>query len=283
MDQILIDDLRVLCVVGALPHERDAAQPLRIDVAIGADLADAGRTDDLGDTADYGLIAARIVEHAEAGQPVLLERLAAEVAELVLGFERVEEVDVTVTKLRPPVPAPLGTTAVRLRRSRTARPDVVAGPARGHRAVIALGSNLGAREDYLRAAVRGLGPVVAMSQVYETEPIGGPDAQGAYLNMVVVVDTPLDPFALLRRCQSLEAVANRQREVHWGPRTLDVDILFYDDARIETDDLVVPHPRIDQRRFVLVPLSDVAPERCPEGWEANLPPAVVEPRGPLAP
>ncbi|MFV0526644.1 MAG: 2-amino-4-hydroxy-6-hydroxymethyldihydropteridine diphosphokinase [Acidimicrobiales bacterium] len=282
MDQILIDDLRVLCVIGALAHEREAAQPLRIDVAIGADLGDAARSDDLDDTANYGLIAERIVDHAEATKHVLLERLAAEVADLVLGFDRVEQVDVTVTKLRPPVPVPLGTTAVRLVR---ARPAPFAEPADGtrrHRAVIALGSNLGDREDYLRSAVRSLGSVTAMSQVYETEPIGGPDAQGAYLNMVVAIETGLDPFALLRHCQSLEAGAHRQRDVHWGPRTLDVDILFYDDARIETDALVVPHPRIGERRFVLVPLNDVAPERCPDGWETRLAPAVVEPRGPLA-
>jgi 2-amino-4-hydroxy-6-hydroxymethyldihydropteridine diphosphokinase len=108
---------------------------------------------------------------------------------------------------------------------------------------------------------------VAMSQVFETAPVGGPDDQGAYLNMVVQIETPLDPYALIRRCQRIEANALRQRIVRWGPRTLDVDLLFYDDVTIASEALTVPHPRIFERRFVLAPLSEVAPELCPAGWE----------------
>ena len=76
----------------------------------------------------------------------------------------------------------------------------------------------------------------------------GPDAQGAYLNMVVKVDTSLDPYAFIRRCQRIEASALRKRVVHWGPRTLDVDLLFFDDVRIDSEELTVPHPRIDERQ-----------------------------------
>ena len=140
-----------------------------------------------------------------------------------------------------------------------------------HRAIVALGSNLGDRVGYLRFAIEQLGSVVKQSTVYETEPVGGPDQQGAYLNMVVEVETPLDPFAFIRRCQRIEALAGRQRLVHWGPRTLDLDLLFYDDATITTEELLVPHPRIFQRRFVLHPLSEVAPERCPLSWDDLLP------------
>ena len=278
MDRILIDDLRLLCVIGALPHEREAAQPLRVDLSIGADLHDAGASDELDDTIDYGLVAESVVALATASKHVLLERLATDIADLVLGFDRVEEVEVVLTKLRPPVPTPLGTTAVRIERT-NAESDVP--PLRRHEAIVALGSNLGDREQYLRNAVAGLGEIVAMSQVFETEPIGGPDAQDAYLNMVVKIETTLDPFALLRRCQRIEAAAMRQRSVRWGPRTLDVDILFYDDVTIASDDLTVPHPRIGERRFVLTPLAEIAPERCPSGWDDTLPPDVVEPRGPL--
>ena len=117
--------------------------------------------------------------------------------------------------------------------------------------------------------------------MFETDPVGGPDAQGAYLNMVVVVDTSLDPFAFVRRCQRIEADALRQRTVRWGPRTLDVDVLFYDDVTIDSPELTIPHPRLAERRFVLAPLAEVAPERCPPGWDDTLPPAGVHPRGPL--
>jgi 2-amino-4-hydroxy-6-hydroxymethyldihydropteridine diphosphokinase len=150
-----------------------------------------------------------------------------------------------------------------------------------HTAYIALGSNLGDRESFLRIGVRGLGNVTALSNVYETDPVGGPDDQGPYLNMVVEVETSLDPFALLRRCQRIEAEAMRQRIVHWGPRTLDVDIVQFDDLTLESDDLSIPHPRFGERRFVLAPLADIAPDRCPPGWDDQLQPGGVYSRGPL--
>ena len=278
MDRILIDDLRVMALIGVLPHEREAVQPLRIDLAIGVDLRDAGRSDDLDDTVNYGLVAERITELANETKHVLLERLAADIVDMVLGFDRVEEIDLTVTKLRPPVPTAVGSTAVRFVRTRE---DAAVPPLERHEAIVALGSNLGDRAGFLQYAVGELGNVTAMSQVFETEPIGGPDDQGAYLNMVVKVETSLDPFAFIRRCQRIEAGAMRQRVVHWGPRTLDVDLLFFDDVQISSETLTVPHPRINERRFVLTPLAEVAPERCPEGWDETLPPDAVMPRGPL--
>ena len=279
MDRILIDDLRVLTVIGALPHEREIAQPIRIDLSLGVDLHEAGRSDELADTVHYGLVCERVSELVRESKDVLLERLAGKVADVVLEFDLVEEVEVTLTKLRPPIPEEVSSTAVRIVRSRA---EAAAPPLVSHRAVVALGSNLGDRERYLRFAVRELGNVTAMSQVFETEPVGGPDDQGAYLNMVVVVETTLDPFAFLRRCQRIEANALRQRVVHWGPRTLDVDLLFYDDMTISSENLKVPHPRIFERRFVLTPLSEVAPELCPPDWDEVLPPSAVMPRGPLA-
>lgn len=279
MDRILIDDIRVMSLIGALPHEREAKQPLRVDLSIGLDLRDAGASDELDDTVHYGLVAERVVELAEESKHVLLERLAADIADTVLAFDRVEEVDVTVTKLRPPIPTPVQSTAVRMVRTRA---EAQVPPLRRHEAIVALGSNLGDREGFLRFAVHELGNVTAMSQVFETEPIGGPDAQGAYLNMVVKVETSLDPYAFIRRCQRIEAGALRQRVVHWGPRTLDVDLLFFDEVSIDGPELTVPHPRTFERRFVLTPLSEVAPERCPADWDTTLPPAVVMPRGELS-
>jgi len=278
MDRILIEDLRVLTIIGALPHEREIAQPLRIDLSIGVDLHNAGRSDELNDTVHYGLVCERIVEMARDSKDILLERLAAKVADVVLEFDLVELVDVTVTKLRPPVPEAVGTTSVCLTRTRA---EAAAPPLEDHEVIVALGSNLGDREGYLRFAVGELGNVVAMSQIYETEPVGGPDGQGAYLNMVVKVQTSLDPYAFIRRCQRIEANALRQRIVHWGPRTLDVDMLFYDDVHIASERLTVPHPRINERRFVLTPLSEIAPERCPDGWNESLPPSAIFVRGPL--
>ena len=279
MDHILIDDLRVLAVIGTLPHERESAQPLRLDLTIGLDLADASLSDDLDDTVNYGLVVERIIDLIGDSKHLLLERLAGDIADVVLGFDRVDQVELTVTKLRPPLPSNLSSVGVRVMRTRA---QAAAPLLKSHRVLVALGSNLGDREAYLRHAVHELGTVTKMSQVFETDPVGGPDAQDAYLNMVVEVETSLDPHAFIRRCQRIEASALRQRVVHWGPRTLDVDILFYDDITIDSDELTIPHPRIEERRFVLAPLEEVAPERCPAGWRETLPPAEVIGRGPLA-
>jgi dihydroneopterin aldolase/2-amino-4-hydroxy-6-hydroxymethyldihydropteridine diphosphokinase len=277
-DRIDISGLRVVSIVGALPHEREIPQPLQVDLSLEVDLSDAGRSDELGDTVHYGEVADRVAAVVRERKDVLLERLVSAIADEVLAFDRVDAVEVTLTKLRPPIAVDAATTSVRVRRT---KPQAELDLQREHSAHIALGSNLGDREGYLRLAVQNLGRVVAMSDVYETDPVGGPEAQSPYLNMVVEVRTTLDPFALLRRCQRIEAEALRQRTVHWGPRTLDLDIVLYEDAVVESADLVIPHPRFGERRFVMEPLADIAPERCPPGWQEALPPGGVRRRGPL--
>ena len=127
------------------------------------------------------------------------------------------------------------------------------------RAFLGLGSNLGDRAAHLRAAVGALDDVVAVSPVFETEPVGGPE-QGPYLNLVVEVDTALGARGLLARCAALEAAAGRVREERWGPRTLDADVLWVDGEEVAEPDLQVPHPRMWQRRFVLAPMAALAPD-----------------------
>jgi 2-amino-4-hydroxy-6-hydroxymethyldihydropteridine diphosphokinase len=119
---------------------------------------------------------------------------------------------------------------------------------------------MGDRRRYLREGVAALPDVVATSPVYETDPVGGPAGQDAYLNLVVELDTELSPRALLEAAQAAEAAAHRVRRERWGPRTLDVDVLLVGDLVVDEDDLVVPHPRLWERAFVLVPLADLAPE-----------------------
>lgn len=133
-----------------------------------------------------------------------------------------------------------------------------------HRAYLGVGTNLGDRLAHLQAAVDGLSTtegirVVAVSPVYETDPVGGPE-QSEFLNAVVAVDTVLSPHELLAVAQRLEQEAHRVRVVRWGPRTLDVDVLLMDGVQLDTDELTVPHPRMWERRFVLAPLADLAPE-----------------------
>jgi len=128
---------------------------------------------------------------------------------------------------------------------------------------IALGSNLGDPPAQLRHAidaVRALDgvSVTAVSSFYRTDPVG-PPGQPDFCNAVAGIETRLAPEALLARLQAIERTAGRERSERWGPRTLDLDLLFYDDAVIDAPDLQVPHPRLAERAFVLVPLAEVAP------------------------
>jgi 2-amino-4-hydroxy-6-hydroxymethyldihydropteridine diphosphokinase len=145
------------------------------------------------------------------------------------------------------------------------------------RAFLGLGSNLGDRRARLRDAVAALPDVVAVSGVYETDPVGGPE-QPAYLNCVVELDTERSARELLELAHELEAAAGRVRTVRWGPRTLDVDVLLVGDETVDEPDLVVPHPRMYERAFVLVPLADLAPELVPGGRPET---SGVRPVGPL--
>jgi 2-amino-4-hydroxy-6-hydroxymethyldihydropteridine diphosphokinase len=137
------------------------------------------------------------------------------------------------------------------------------------RAFLGLGSNLGDRRRHLGDAVdtladpgAGLG-FVAVSPTYETDPVGGPD-QDRYLNIVVELDTTATPRELLAVCHRLETAAGRVRLERWGPRSLDVDVLWIDGVTVDEPDLAVPHPRMWDRRFVLAPLRDLAPDLVDE-------------------
>ncbi len=137
------------------------------------------------------------------------------------------------------------------------------------RAILALGSNLGDRQTLLRDAVGAVPDLVRVSPVYETDPIGGPDAQGPYLNMVVELATTLGPWELLDVCRTLEIAAGRKRIVHWGPRTLDCDVIWIDGIAIIEQDLVIPHPRYRERNFVLAPLWHIAPDLVPDDFDID--------------
>lgn len=131
------------------------------------------------------------------------------------------------------------------------------------RVYLSLGSNQGDSLALLAQASRALEAlpdtrVAARSSVFRTAPVGYPD-QPDFLNQVVAIETALDPHALLEQTQRIEQAAGRVRGVRWGPRTLDIDILWYDGKRVRDERLEVPHPRLEERRFVLEPLAELAP------------------------
>lgn len=134
------------------------------------------------------------------------------------------------------------------------------------RAFLGLGSNLGDREAHLQHAIGRLPDVVKISTIWETAPVGGPDGQDSYLNCVVQLSTDRTGRQLLRAAQEQEEIAERVRGERWGPRTLDVDVLWIEGEAIDDHDLTVPHPRMFERAFVLMPLRELAPELIPDNF-----------------
>ena len=129
---------------------------------------------------------------------------------------------------------------------------------------ISIGSNIEDRAQHLKDAIQALHTygdvtVVATSSIYETAPVGYTD-QADFLNVVIHVQTELDPIQLLTTCQQIEQEQGRVRDIRWGPRTVDLDILLYNEENIEMDNLIVPHPRMHERAFVLIPLLEIAPK-----------------------
>lgn len=132
------------------------------------------------------------------------------------------------------------------------------------RAFLGIGSNIGNRRKYLDEAVKILSDDPRISNIkassyYETDPVGYLD-QDIFLNQVLGLDTEMTPFELLRLCQSIELELKRERIIRWGPRTIDVDILCYEGEESNVDELILPHPRMTERAFVIVPLSEIAPD-----------------------
>lgn len=137
-------------------------------------------------------------------------------------------------------------------------------------AYVALGANLGDRASSLRTALEKMAAtpqldLLRISGVYETDPVGVTD-QPLFLNMAAAVATNLSPVALLERLLDIERQMGRVRDVRWGPRTIDLDLLMYEDVRIETETLTLPHPRMGERAFVLVPLRDIWPKQSAFPW-----------------
>jgi hypothetical protein len=130
------------------------------------------------------------------------------------------------------------------------------------KAVIALGSNLGDRELNIDSAVAEIAKIIEVTHLstnHETDPVGGPD-QPKYLNAVLIAESLLTPEELLKALLAIESRLGRVREIHWGPRTIDLDLIIVDNEKIHSPDLVLPHPRAHERRFVLEPWAEIDPE-----------------------
>ncbi len=248
LDRLTLTGLRAHGHHGVYDEERESGQLFLVDVTVHLDLSTAGAGDELAETIHYGVLAEDIVRAVERDPVDLIETVAERVALVVLGHRAAKLVDVTVHKPQAPIPVEFGDVAVSIQRQWT-------------RAVIALGANLGDREATIRQAVLAFAVHPAMlvraaSPLVETpalKPEGVDDSAPAYLNAVVEIDTVLPPRALLAELHRIESAHGRTREVRWGDRTLDLDIVTYGRERVADHGLTIPHPRAHERAFVLAP------------------------------
>ena len=169
---------------------------------------------------------------------------------ILLSFPLIRSVRLELHKPQAPIRLPFEDVAVRICRG-------------WHTAYVALGSNMGDRKAYLEAAIEELKKVetireIKVSEIIETEPYGYTD-QDKFLNAAIGFETLLTPEALLSVCHEIEKKGNRERKIHWGPRTIDLDILLYGDCVMHTETLTIPHSEMHKRQFVLEPLSEIAP------------------------
>lgn len=251
MDAIHIKQLEVFAHHGVFPEENRLGQKFVVSADLRTDLRKAGLTDDLNQSMDYGAVCAEIQTFLTQHTFQLLETAAEQLcAHLLKQLPLLESIRLEIEKPWAPIGLPLKTASVSIERG-------------WHTAYIALGSNIGDTKAYLDGAVDALQQndtihVGRVSDYIVTKPYGGVE-QDDFLNAVLCVKTLLPPHELLDTLHAMEQAANRERIIHWGPRTLDLDILFYDDLIFSDDTLNIPHPEIPKREFVLKPMAQIAP------------------------
>lgn len=251
MDKIYIENLEVYGYHGVNPEEKAMGQRFLICLELTTSLREAGNTDDLRNTVNYAELCIQVEEEFKREKYDLIERAAEALAEFILiKYDMVSSVKVCIKKPWAPIGKPLKYAAVEIERS-------------WHTAYIAMGSNMGNKRENIEEAIRIINDlhtckVSRISNFYETKPVGYLD-QEDFVNCVIEIKTLLLPKELMGTLLSIEKKLKRERIIKWGPRTIDLDIILYDNIITTDEDVLIPHPRMHERLFVLKPLSDIAP------------------------
>ncbi len=251
MDQIIIKDLEVYGHHGVLKEENVLGQKFLVSMSLELPLRKAGYSDDIDDSIDYAQVSHLVKEEMEKTTFQLIEALAEHLCDAILrAFPVVQKITMELKKPWAPILLPLDTVSVRMERKR-------------HEVYLSVGANIGDREKNINEAVELLKKdekinVIKVSDLIETKPYGVTD-QPDFMNGAIFLKTLYEPDELLDRIHEIESSLGRERKEHWGPRTIDLDILYFDDEVIESDNLTVPHVEIAKRQFVLEPLSHIAP------------------------
>lgn len=248
---IEINNLEVYAYHGVFSQEQKNGQRFYLSAKMYIDMSVSRKSDDLKDSADYGAVCQLMTKLMNKKTFKLIEAAAGYVAEeTLLAFPDIQSIDLKLSKPDAPVGLPFDDISVNISKG-------------WHTAYIALGSNMGDKKGYLDEAVNTINKspfcrVYKISDYIETKPYGYTE-QDDFLNGAIEIKTMLSPYELLEFLHTIEHNAGRTREIHWGPRTLDLDILFYDDLVTYEPLLVLPHPEIEKRDFVLTPLKQIAP------------------------
>lgn len=251
MDEIRIENLEVYAYHGVYPEEKKNGQPFFINVTLYLDLRRAGKSDDLNESVNYGEVCHKLDEWMKERSYDLLEKAAEEMSErLLLHFSLVKAVDFEIRKPEAPIGLPFESVSVKIHRG-------------WEMVYLAVGSNMGQKENYIQNAKRELeqNPYfrkVRMSSLITTKPYGGVE-QDDFLNGAIEAETLYQKKELLAELHRIEQLADRKREIHWGPRTLDLDILFFGKEVYEDEELIIPHVDLHNRTFVLEPMCELAP------------------------
>lgn len=251
MDIIRILDLGVFAYHGVYPEEREKGQVFFINAELTIDARKPGMSDDLNKSVNYADVCEFISKFVKENTFNLIETVAEQLSQaLLLRYDLIKEVLIEVRKPSAPIDLDFESISVEIERS-------------WHEAYIAFGSNMGDKNKYIDEALEAIAKlpqikILKQSARFVTKPYGNVE-QDDFVNGVIKVKTLLPPEELLQILQQIEQHAGRKREIHWGPRTLDLDILFYDDSIIAEDNLVIPHPDMKNRTFVLEPLFEIAP------------------------
>ena len=250
-DEIRIEELQIFAHHGVYDFETENGQNFYVNAVLYTDTQKAGKTDELTDSTNYGEVCTFITDFLTKNTYKLLEAAAEHTAEaLLLAFPLIKGVSLEIRKPEAPIPLPFGSVSVKIERF-------------WHETYIALGSNMGEKEKYLDMALEEFSNnpkmhLLKTADYIETEPYGGVE-QDSFINSICKVETLYSPYDLLDELHRIEQLADRKREIHWGPRTLDLDIIYYDDLVIADDDLIIPHADMENRTFVLRPLCEIAP------------------------
>lgn len=251
MDKIFIKDLQIFANHGVLKEEKELGQKFIISLELQMNLKKASASDDLNKTVNYAKLCCEVEKEFKKESYDLIETAAEKIAEyILLNYEIVEGVKVLLKKPWAPIGLNLDYAAVEIER-------------KWHTAYLGLGSNMGDRSKNLQDAIEIIqasenNKVSKVSDLYETKPVGYLE-QDDFMNCALELKTLFNPEELINFLLLTEQQLKRERVIRWGPRTIDLDLLLYEDLVTSEEHAIIPHPRMTERLFVMKPLSDIAP------------------------